>query len=363
MRLDLDGVWIITAEQLSILEAAERLATSNDFISPTLLRTHSRARRAFTELALDLVDRKFLSSRDGHFRLTISGHDCLAVNALKSRGLTAMGSPIGIGKESDIYYAEHRGRPVALKIHRLGRTSFQKVAERRLRGDTNWFEKNRENCRREAAWLRTLAPLAVPHLIDCNRHVLVLELLDKDPLYRLRVSAPHAVAAAMFRFIADMWALGFVHGDFNEFNVLVEDPESEKLVSENSNEEIAECENEPNGFAAASTERKHEERKTAGRDKEIEGTGKAMEAQDETSTPAESIKITVVDFPQCVAITDSRAPAFLKRDIECVHRFFWRRHRILCDDSLLADVIAAAGIEIERPSPAGRAHYADRQIN
>ena len=57
------------------------------------------------------------------------GYDFLAIKAMLNRGsLTALGRKIGIGKESDIYLAcNEEGTQMALKIHRLGRTSFTNV--------------------------------------------------------------------------------------------------------------------------------------------------------------------------------------------------------------------------------------------
>jgi len=83
---------------------------------------------------------------DGYY-LTYKGYDYLALKALVSRGqIAAIGNQIGCGKESgacfqllldcflsspwpDVFQvADDEGRLFALKLHRLGRTSFRAVS-------------------------------------------------------------------------------------------------------------------------------------------------------------------------------------------------------------------------------------------
>ena len=88
----------------------------------------------------DLVDKRLLMSGSPRalgyagLRLTFLGYDCLALSALVKRNLIeAIGQPIGLGKESEVHTAKGRkGARIALKFHRLGRTSFRQT--RRARG-------------------------------------------------------------------------------------------------------------------------------------------------------------------------------------------------------------------------------------
>lgn len=282
MKLESDGVWTITKNHLQILDAAEALSSTHEYIPIDTLKGRARARASFHDLALDLVRLKFLTYKDKMYKLSISGLDCLAINTLRRRGLRAMGSNIGIGKESDIYHGEYRGRPVAIKIHRLGRTSFRKVEERGLKDDSSWFALNKESCRRECDFLALLAGPDVPELIDHSRHVIVMELLDYDTLYRVKVDNPDVISTKMMAFVRKMWDIGYVHGDFNEFNVMVRGDD-----------------------------------------------------------------IKVLDFPQCIPVTDPKATAYLKRDIECVHKYFWKKNFYVCDDSIMKDVLKKNGIAID----------------
>lgn len=72
------------------------------------------------------------SKYDG-YRLTTMGYDFLAIRALVARGAIAgVGRQIGVGKESDVFEVmDDDGNVMALKLHRLGRTSFRAVKSKR----------------------------------------------------------------------------------------------------------------------------------------------------------------------------------------------------------------------------------------
>ena len=67
------------------------------------------------------------------YRLTYLGYDYLALKAMVQRGMiTGLGRRIGVGKESDIYECVNsEGQVLVLKFHRLGRTSFRAIKNKR----------------------------------------------------------------------------------------------------------------------------------------------------------------------------------------------------------------------------------------
>lgn len=283
MKLDFSGVWGITSEHLKVLETAEKLSTDREYMSVSILKRKTNVKADFNELAMDLVNLKFLTYRDNKYKLSISGHDCLAINALRRSGLEAMGSNIGIGKESDVYLGVFKKKNVAIKIFRLGRTSFQKVEERCLKKDENWLELNRESCRCEVRFLQLFEELNVPRLMGYNRHVLVMKMYNYNMLYQIKIDNCEVISQKIFDFIYNIWQKGYVHGDLNEFNIMI------------------------NGD-----------------------------------------KILVLDFPQCIKNTDRRAAEYLKRDIECIHKYFWKKNFYSCDHSVLNNIIEDLQIEISR---------------
>lgn len=121
----------------------------------------------------------FLAAYSG-YRLTNLGYDYLALHTfMKSGQICDLGSMIGVGKESDVYLAvagETCGRVmdktedgankernaedlpahgdyIVIKFHRLGRTSFRKVREKREyhqgRKTCSWLYLDRLAAKRE----------------------------------------------------------------------------------------------------------------------------------------------------------------------------------------------------------------------
>lgn len=283
MKLLMDGVWNITKDHRNVLEAAESFLKTHHYVQEQMIKNKSRIKSNFSVILRDLVKLRFIQCFGPTFKLSLSGFDCVAINKLRELGLNEMGSPIGIGKESDIYLGKFKKNDVAIKVHRLGRSSFTRIEERELNGEDNWFSANKESAYKEAQFLQLFSKLPVPTYYCYCKHMVVMELLDSyDTLYRVTVEEPEIVSNKMLLFLKEMWDMGYAHGDFNEFNVMV-----------------------------------------CGSD------------------------IKVIDFPQCVVSTDPKAIFYLKRDIECVHKYFWKKNRIVCDDSMFADIYKSTGIQMD----------------
>ncbi|CAH8546663.1 unnamed protein product [Heterobilharzia americana] len=200
------------------------------------------------------------------YRLTNMGYDYLALNQFfKSEQLTNLGTMVGAGKESDVYTAiagVRCGRPteesensltefpdvgevVIVKFHRLGRTSFRKVKDKREyhqhRNKCSWLYLDRLASKREFQMMQGLynngIPVPVPYAHNRNA-VLMSYVKDSSPLYRLLPSVltsnESAVARSLYYQAKDILeriaSLGLVHGDFNEFNLMVTNLDSASNV-------------------------------------------------------------------------------------------------------------------------------------
>lgn len=165
------------------------------------------------------------------YRLTVHGFDALALNALVNSGVIEyLGSKLGVGKESDIYEAlTPSGRRVAIKAHRIGRTSFTKA--KRVRGyikrkitQSGWFPASCRSAEREYFALKLLHPngVAVPEPIGCNRHIVVMEFIDGEELVRYKsLPEPDNLLEAIIENVKLAYKCGVVHGDLSEYNVIV----------------------------------------------------------------------------------------------------------------------------------------------
>ncbi|KAL3313695.1 Serine/threonine-protein kinase RIO2 [Cichlidogyrus casuarinus] len=201
------------------------------------------------------------------YRLTNRGYDYLALHQLaKSNCVYDLGAMIGTGKESDVYLAiaielpedltcsnddadideEDNAPYVVIKFHRLGRTSFRKVKEKREyhqhRQSCSWLYLDRLSAKREFEAMQALynAGFPVPRPLANNRNAVVMEYLKNAstlcevPSALLRASgavlARHLYLQAS-KLVKKCASVGFIHGDFNEFNLMVEnvpdlDPDS-----------------------------------------------------------------------------------------------------------------------------------------
>lgn len=102
----------------------------------------------------------------------------------------------------------------------------------------------------------------IPQPIDHNRHCIVMELIDAFPLRQItEVADPGKLYSNLMNLIVKLASYGLIHGDFNEFNI---------LIRENGD-------------------------------------------------------VVLIDFPQMVSIDHPNAEYYFNRDVECIRVFFKRR--------------------------------------
>merc|ERR1719471_1435392 len=119
---------------------------------------------------------------------------------------------------------------LCLKLHRLGRTCFRKVREKRdyhkTRKQMSWIYLSRISATKEFAYMKALYDrgFPVPKPIDFNRHCVVMELVQGHPLQNVsEVIDPAALYDKLMNLILKFANHGVIHGDFNEFNIMVTD--------------------------------------------------------------------------------------------------------------------------------------------
>lgn len=169
---------------------------------------------------------------DDGYRLTNMGYDYLALKVLTNRGsINAFGNQIGVGKESNIYtVSDTDDHPACLKLHRLGRTCFRNIKEKRdyhgRRQNCSWLYLSRISATREFAYMKALYdrgfPVPKPH--DFNRHCVIMDLVNGYPLTNVHeVEDIEGLYDDLMNLIVRLGNNGVIHGDFNEFNIMVTD--------------------------------------------------------------------------------------------------------------------------------------------
>ncbi len=255
----------------------------------------SGVHRSISALAkVGLIARLKNAKYDG-YRLTYGGLDYLSLNTYRKRNeVYSVGNQIGIGKESDIFVvADEKGTQRVLKIHRLGRISFRTVKANRdyLRNKSggSWMYMSRLAALKEFTFMKALREngFPVPEPIAQSRHTIVMSLIDAFPLRQIAsVPDPPSLYAELISMVLRLAQYGLIHGDFNEFNILIEE----------KTERTSEFLNSPQP-----------------------GTSSPKKADNITLTPI------LIDFPQMISVDHTNAEMYFDRDVNCVKRFFQRR--------------------------------------
>jgi len=165
------------------------------------------------------------------YMMNYNGYDLLALNAfVKSETLEALGPSIGVGKESDVYEAvtPDEGK-VAVKFHRLGRTSFRDTRRKREyvadRRHISWLYQSRLAAEAEYTALQIMhgAGAWVPKPIDQNRHVIVMQLIEGTELSDIiSLDEPRLFLEDILEDVGLAYKAGVVHTDLSEYNILVD---------------------------------------------------------------------------------------------------------------------------------------------
>jgi len=307
-KLNVSMLRYLTKEDYRVLTAVEMGMKNHELVPAGLVAGIAGLRGGGVhKLLKELSKHRLVSYERGNrydgYRLTNSGYDYLALKALVTRGVIAsFGNQIGCGKESNIYTVlrpgeegEH-GEPACLKLHRLGRTCFRKVREKRdyhRNRRMNWLYLSRISATKEFAYMKALKDrgFPVPAPLDFNRHCIVMELVSGYPLQNIsEVEDPAELYNKLMELLLKFASHGVIHGDFNEFNIMIDDD----------------------------------------------------------GNPV------IIDFPQMVSTAHEEARTFFERDVACIRDFFKRRfdfcselapgwEDIVREDAMDAEV-AASGV-------------------
>ena len=212
-----------------------------------------------------------------------------------------------------------------LKIQRLGRTSFRTVKNNRdyhqHRSSCSWLYLSRLAAGLEYRFMKALrrVGLPVPKPLDWSRHCVVMELIKGTLFENVRLRDGHisnfksenadeeefeaesdadseifvenrvvdyveeddlpGLYVRLMELIAELTSYGLIHGDFNEFNILLTRPER-------------------------------------------------------TNQNQSRVSPVIIDFPQMVSIDHENAKYYFNRDVECIRTFFAKRFHFTNDCGL-----------------------------
>ena len=221
---------------ISILKAIELLMAKHEYVPEVSIAKKAKisleeAQHRLQHLSKNRLIRKWKGAYTGYV-LNMAGYDVLAINAfVKANVLEAFGKPLGIGKEADVYDAlTPEGQRVAVKFHRLGRTSFRQTRRKRdyvaERFHISWLYQSRLAATKEFQALKLLYPekVAVPKPIKHNRHAIVMSMIEGAELYRYRdIPDPKQVFMEIMENVRKAYLkAGVIHADLSEYNVILQ---------------------------------------------------------------------------------------------------------------------------------------------
>ncbi|XP_071437012.1 serine/threonine-protein kinase RIO2 isoform X2 [Pithys albifrons albifrons] len=234
----------LSREHFRVLTAVEMGMKNHEIVPASLIASIANLKHGgCNKILRELVKHKLLAYERTKtvqgYRLTNAGYDYLALKTLSSRQvINSVGNQMGVGKESDIYIvANTEEQQFALKLHRLGRTSFRSLKNKRdyhkHRHKMSWLYLSRIAAMKEFAYMKALhdRKFPVPKPIDYNRHAVVMELVAGYPLCQVRqMEDPAAVYSELMDLIVKLANHGLIHGDFNEFNLILDNDDHATLI-------------------------------------------------------------------------------------------------------------------------------------
>ena len=240
----LKAILKLEPEGFQILEAIEKQTRKFEYLPAEAVSNLTEIHIQTTEHHLQELQKQKLLTYQSEpyegYKLTMGAHDILALKALVDKNvIEKFGKSLGVGKESDVYDAlTPDGTQVAVKIHRLGRTSFRDV--KRKRGYTtqhlytpDWHKRSALAAKREYIALRLLEPhgIAAPKPLARNRHILVMSMIEGAELYRYSTIAD---PGAVLEEILDNMRLAYqdakvIHADLSPYNVILQ-PDQHILI-------------------------------------------------------------------------------------------------------------------------------------
>eukprot|EP01071_Lankesteria_metandrocarpae_P001720 Lankesteria_metandrocarpae@DN1808_c0_g1_i1.p1 len=311
MRLDARVLRYLTNADFTVLTAVEQSMRNHELVPVPVVAQLAKMRRPLVKQHLSTLLKHKLIAHDGTaydgYKLTYLGYDFLVLRHFAKKNLlSGVGMRLGVGKESDIHLAQTPdGKEVALKLHRLGRVSFRSIKRNRdymqKRLHASWMYLAKLAAIKEFSYMKALwnRGFPVPEPIAVNRHGIIMEYITSTPFCQIReLTNPFIVLEDLLGLVVRFAQHGLIHGDFNEFNLLIDDEEN----------------------------------------------------------------VTVIDFPQIVTSCHPNAEMYFDRDVNCVKNFFEKKFRVEVTAvpsfrEVIEDEVQVAGLQSEFTTTAAKEDF------
>ena len=197
----------------------------------TTLSQYSDLGRGLIEHHLErLVKFGLLSKSNLGYTLLVTGLDIYVLKILSNKNIiTALGPQIGIGKEAEVYLArDSLDQDRILKMFRLGRSSFKQIKRKRdvSTAINSWLLLNIDTAKKEYDILTYLknSSTSFPNPLYRSFHCIVMDAIYGNRLADIEsLQDPDLVLESILDNITIAYHKGYINGDLNEYNILVND--------------------------------------------------------------------------------------------------------------------------------------------
>lgn len=224
-------VSLLNKSDFKILKVFASSLKNRQFLNLPTLSQYSDLSQSLIEHHLKrLVKFGLISKSNIGYSLLVTGLDIYVLKILSNRNIiTAIGPQIGIGKEAEVYLAhDSLEQDRIIKMFRLGRSSFKQIKRKRdvNTGTNSWLLLNIETAKKEYDILTYLkdSSTSFPSPLYRSFHCIVME-----PIYGSRLSDienldyPELVLEKIISNMTIAYRKGYINGDLNEYNILVND--------------------------------------------------------------------------------------------------------------------------------------------
>ncbi len=235
----------LDSEDFRVLKGIELGMRRFKYVTLEQIAFYARFNRDKTQFRLDKLHKLGILQRNSDvgyigYQLISESYDILALDTLaKQDVLSSMGKILARGKESDVFYGlTNDNQEVAVKIHRIGQTSFRQV--KKLRGYSkgrkhmSWLYMSRLSAEREFEALQRVEPLniGIPKPIAQNRHMVVMTLISGRQLSTVNaLEDPQRIFNEILRQITLLYSEAkLIHCDLSEYNIIIGPGEEERDV-------------------------------------------------------------------------------------------------------------------------------------
>ncbi|MFX0057528.1 MAG: RIO1 family regulatory kinase/ATPase [Candidatus Hodarchaeota archaeon] len=231
-------------EDLRILMAIEIGMKRSEYVKLNDIKFYSRYPMEETLFRLKRVHKNDLIIRETSYEvgytLNSIGYDILALHSLVEKNIISqLGPLIGQGKESDVYSCmDDHENIYALKIYRIGRTSFKNIKRFRSfvgeRTHLSWLYVNRLAAKKEFNALKRIYKLKLntPKPLAYNRHAIVMSYLrGKELAHFVYIKNPEKIFNKIIKQMKQIFQKGnMIHGDLGEFNIVLDEKENILII-------------------------------------------------------------------------------------------------------------------------------------